>query len=72
MGEKGRALQINGGAKRMPYKDPEDQKEYFRGYYLRNKERVLAKNRAWALVHPERAREIDKKHYLKSRQAGLV
>jgi len=56
----------------MPYKDPEDQKEYFRGYYLRNKERVLAKNRAWALVHPERAREIDKKHYLKSRQAGLV
>ena len=56
----------------MAYKNLEDQKEYFCGYYFRNKERVLAKNRAWALAHPERTQEIERKSYLKRKQAGLV
>jgi hypothetical protein len=40
----------------MPYKDPSIAKAKSREYYLRNKERLLEKNKAWALANAESVR----------------
>lgn len=40
----------------MPYKDPAIAKARSREYYLKNKVRLLEKNKAWALANPESLR----------------
>ena len=40
----------------MPYKDPAAAKARNREYYLKNKERILEKNKAWVLSHSEQVR----------------
>ena len=49
----------------MHYKDPEKQRQYFREWYLRNRERKNAQSRAWTEAHPERVQEIKRKSYFK-------
>lgn len=40
----------------MPYKDPLAAKARYKEYYLKNKERILEKNKAWALANAESVR----------------
>src|ERR1051326_4710218 len=42
-------------------------KKYWREYYLKNKEHILAKNRKWELAHPERRRESRRQRRAKDR-----
>jgi hypothetical protein len=44
----------------MPYKDPSIAKVKSREYYLKNKERLLEKNKAWALANAEQVRLVKK------------
>ena len=44
----------------MPYKDPEVAKLKSKEYYLKNKERILARNKAWVKDHAEQVREYKK------------
>lgn len=42
-----------------------DQKAYHAAYYLKNKERMVAKAREWVLANPEKVRAYSRKHGLK-------
>ena len=44
----------------MPYKDPSVAKAKRREYYLKNKERLLEKNKAWAKANVESVRTAKK------------
>ena len=46
----------------MPYKDPIIAKAKSREYYLKNKERLLEKNKAWVLANTEQVRLTKKLH----------
>lgn len=43
----------------MPYADPEKQKKARHESYLRNKQRILGRQRQWRVDNPERKRETD-------------
>lgn len=47
----------------MPYANPEDRKAQQRRYYLANKAKTIAKAKAWAEAHPERAKELARESY---------
>jgi 5-methylcytosine-specific restriction endonuclease McrA len=56
----------------MPYADPEQKRRHGREYYLANRERILARNQAWAERNREKARAIRKRWRDKNPQyAGL-
>jgi hypothetical protein len=55
----------------MAYKNKEDQREYRRQYYQKNKEKTDAQNKEWRRSHPDQAKEIDRKHYLNHREQEI-
>ena len=44
-----------------------DNKAYFKEWYAKNRERIIAKARAWELAHPEEAREKKRKWQAENR-----
>jgi hypothetical protein len=44
----------------MPYADPAKRKEYIKGYYERNADKLRARSRAWKAADPARARENER------------
>ena len=46
-----------------------DRSAYFREWYAKNRERIIAKARAWELAHPEEAREKKRKWQSKNRDS---
>lgn len=46
----------------------EAKREYHRGYYARNKERIQEKNRKWRAENPDKVRKSNQEYWLK--QAG--
>ncbi len=48
----------------MPYKDPIKQKEYFKEYQHKNREKINKKNKEWKINNKERVLEIQRNWYL--------
>lgn len=56
----------------MPHKDPEKARAYSRAYYIRNREKCLARMLARRAENPEKVREWDKRHRQKHRNKRLA
>ena len=54
----------------MP-KITEKKKEYYRQYYLKNKEKITARNKEWAKTHKEQIRVYFRKYYQKNKAVIL-
>ena len=46
-----------------------DKKAYYKEWYAKNRERLIAKARAWELAHPEETREKKRKWQAENREA---
>lgn len=46
-----------------------DKKAYYKEWYAKNRERLIAKARAWELEHPEETREKKRKWQAKNRES---
>ena len=52
----------------MPFKDPAAKSTYKREYYLKNKGKIAAKNRAYRAANPEKIREQQSANYRANRE----
>jgi hypothetical protein len=55
----------------MTWKNDSDKKAWFRAYYLKHRERLLADRRNWRKAHPEECR-LAERIYMQRRRVRLA